>query len=132
MKEEQAKKALESKYDQAEKILKDKSKLDEFLRKLEDKLKVIPKIGKDLSNVVVLISMVKSYAKKEYTEIPVGSMIAIVAALLYFLSPIDLIPDSIPGVGYLDDVGVIAFCLKNFVGSDVEDYIKWRDSQNNE
>ncbi len=46
-------------------------------------------------------------------------------ALIYFVSPVDLIPDMIPGVGYVDDAAVIAFAL-TMVGDDLEDYKNWR------
>jgi uncharacterized membrane protein YkvA (DUF1232 family) len=32
-------------------------------------------------------------------------------ALLYFLWPIDVLPDFLPGVGQLDDVGVVVACV---------------------
>ena len=38
------------------------------------------------------------------------------AALIYFLSPIDLIPDlALPGLGEIDDIFVILLALKMFV-----------------
>lgn len=54
-----------------------------------------------------------------------GSIIAIVSALIYFVSPIDLLPDSIPVLGYVDDVAVFAF-VWNMVEDDVEEYKKWQ------
>lgn len=45
-------------------------------------------------------------AKLETTELIYGGI-----ALLYWLSPIDLIPDFIPIVGYIDDMLVGLFCL---------------------
>lgn len=68
----------------------------------------------------------EKYVKKEYTDIPIGTIIAILSALIYFVSPIDFIPDSIPGIGYLDDVAVVAVCW-NLVSSDIEEYTKWRE-----
>ena len=59
---------------------------------------------------------------------PVGSIIAALAALIYFVSPIDAIPDFIPVVGYLDDVTVIAVALQ-FIHSDLEEYRKWKEAQ---
>lgn len=45
----------------------------------------------------------------------------VVAALIYFISPIDTIPDLAPLVGYLDDLGVITALLK-FLGSELIPY----------
>jgi uncharacterized membrane protein YkvA (DUF1232 family) len=85
-------------------------------------------IGDKLVNIPIMVSLVRSYVKKEYTDIPTGSVIAIVSALVYFLFPSDVIPDIIPGLGFLDDAAVIAFCWK-LVETDVEEYIKWRDKK---
>ncbi len=41
---------------------------------------------------------------------PVTARLATVLALLYVLSPIDLVPDMIPVLGWIDD-GVIAWLL---------------------
>jgi len=79
-----------------------------------------------LGNVVpVFISLLKAYKDKEYIEIPMGSIIAIISALIYFLSPVDLIPDVIPGVGYLDDGAVIA-AVYILIHDDIEEYKVWR------
>ncbi|MBR3689885.1 MAG: DUF1232 domain-containing protein, partial [Eggerthellaceae bacterium] len=67
------------------------------------------------------------YVKKEYTDIPIGSIVAVLAAILYTASTIDLIPDFIPIAGYLDDAAVIAACL-SVVSSDVEEYRAWREA----
>jgi len=45
----------------------------------------------------------------------------ILGALIYFISPIDAIPDLAPLVGYLDDLGVITAVLK-FMGSEIIPY----------
>jgi uncharacterized membrane protein YkvA (DUF1232 family) len=35
--------------------------------------------------------------------------------ILYILSPIDLIPDFIPVVGWLDDIGVLGFMVHTYL-----------------
>ncbi|HSW54351.1 MAG TPA: YkvA family protein [Ignavibacteriaceae bacterium] len=45
----------------------------------------------------------------------------VVAALVYFIVPIDTIPDMTPLFGYLDDLGVITALLK-YLGSELMAY----------
>ena len=127
--EREAKKELEKGYKDAEELLKDTSKMEEILVQMENKLKIIPKVGNTLAMVPIMISLVRSYIRKEYTRIPMGTIIAIVSALLYVLTPIDLIPDVIVGAGYIDDALVVATCLK-LVKSDVDEYQKWKRENN--
>jgi uncharacterized membrane protein YkvA (DUF1232 family) len=44
-------------------------------------------------------------------QVPRRSKFVIVGALLYFLSPIDLIPDTIPVLGYVDDLAVLTLAV---------------------
>ena len=129
--EKKAEAVLVSNFKEAEEMLKDEDKMERFLQRLEKKLKKIPVAGNKLANVPIMISLVRSYIKKEYTDIPIGTIIAIISALIYFLSPIDIVPDSIPLLGYFDDAAVVAACWK-LVESDVDEYIKWRKDNNKE
>ncbi len=124
---EEALKELEKGYEKAEVILQDEDKVERLLQRLEKKLQSIPKIGDKLSHIPVFASLVKSYVKKEYTEVPIGTIVAVISALVYFVSPVDLILDAIPGVGYIDDAAVVGACLL-LVDSDITEYIKWRDT----
>lgn len=123
--EQKALKELEKGYKEAEKLLENEDKLERFLQRLEKKLKIIPIAGDKLAVVPVMASLLKNYAEKEYTDIPIGTIIAIISALMYFVSPIDFVPDSIPVLGYFDDAAVVAACWK-LVQSDVDEYVVWR------
>lgn len=127
MNKEQVKQALESGYGRSKALLNDKDKLDKFLRGLETKIEEIPMIGKELSIIPVMISLVKNFAEGKYTSVLYGTILAVTSALIYFASPIDLIPDFIPGVGYVDDMAVVSFCL-SMVKKDIESYKEWRQS----
>ena len=78
----EAKEELEKGYAKAKSMIKDKDKTEDFLNKLEKKLIVIPKIGKTLAMAPTFIERVRDYIKKEYTEIPLGSIIAVLSALI--------------------------------------------------
>ena len=111
----------------AEKLLKDEDKLENLLQKMEKKLKVLPIVGDTFAIVPAMISLVRSYVKKEYTEIPLGSILGIISAIIYIVSPIDLVPDFIPGTGHLDDAAILILCLKAGASDDIKDYQAWRD-----
>ena len=119
---------LGSKFSEAEELLKDKKKTEDFLKQIENKLKVVPKVGDKLAHLPILIALVRDYIQKKYTTIPLGTIIAIISALIYFLTPIDLIPDAIVGAGFIDDALVLAACLE-LVHSDVDEYQRWRDEE---
>ena len=126
--EQEAQKALDANKKEAEVLLNDEKKMDDFLTQLENKFNSVTGIGKNLADIPLIVSLIRSYMKKEYTEIPLGTIIGLVASLIYFLSPVDLIPDVIPGLGYVDDITVIAIALR-FAYTDIEDYKKWLAKQ---
>ncbi|VTS24727.1 membrane protein [Streptococcus porcinus] len=124
----QAMEELQKGYKKADRLLKDDAKMESFLDKLERRIKWIPFIRQELKSVPILISMVRSYWKRDYRQVPRRTIVAIVSALIYFLSPIDFIPDWIPFLGQLDDALVVATCW-NLVYKDIEDYRQWKKAR---
>lgn len=56
-----------------------------------------------------LFRLIKLSISGEYTELPTSTVVGAVAVLIYFISPIDLIPDFFPVIGLLDDMALIAW-----------------------
>ncbi|MCE7067923.1 YkvA family protein [Dyadobacter sp. CY326] len=79
-------------------------------------------------SVQVLIRMVRAYAAGDYKGLPWKSLISIVAVLIYFLSPIDLIPDFLPVIGITDDVALIVWLIKT-LGDDITKFSQWEKSE---
>lgn len=72
----------------------------------------------------LLLQLIRDYIRGAYREIPYWALSAISLALLYVLNPADVIPDVLPGFGYLDDATVLAFCLK-LIEKELEKYKAW-------
>ena len=53
-----------------------------------------------------------------------SSVILLIAAVIYFLMPIDAIPDVIPVVGFMDDIAVIGFVIASVRG-EIEKFRQW-------
>lgn len=49
-------------------------------------------------------------------EVPVNEKAKLATAIVYFISPVDLIPEALTGpLGYIDDVAIAAFVLNRLV-----------------
>jgi uncharacterized membrane protein YkvA (DUF1232 family) len=57
---------------------------------------------------------------------PWGTVAAVTATLLYVISPLDVIPDFIPGIGLVDDLMVVTLCM-SMIRVDLRRYAEWRD-----
>lgn len=128
---EQAEKELKKGYADAEKILNDSEKLDKFFDDLSNKIKSVPVVGEVFSNVPTLASMIKAYSSGDYKEPPVGTILALISALCYFIFPVDLVPDFIPVAGLLDDAAVLTACIA-MCKSDIDNFVIWKQNKSNE
>jgi uncharacterized membrane protein YkvA (DUF1232 family) len=82
-------------------------------------------VGTVLSEkVTTLARMIKSYVSGDYKIIPWGSIVKMIAVLLYFVSPIDLIPDFIPVLGLTDDFALIMWLFSS-LADDFENFEAW-------
>ena len=66
-----------------------------------------------------------------YRAINPQALLAIVAGLIYFVSPLDALPDFIPGLGLVDDLAVLAWVMKTW-GGELDAFRTWRDAQDRE
>ena len=105
---EKAKEAIAGLTGQAEELIRDPGKIEVLLQQLEEKIKEVPVAGEALSKLPLMISMIRSYITKEYTEVSPKVIVTLLAAILYLLKGKDLIPDKIPVLGYADDLAVFA------------------------
>ncbi len=75
-----------------------------------------------------LARMVRETAGGRYRRLPRRTLVAAVAALLYFLDPLDAIPDILPVVGFLDDAAVLTWVVSR-VRRDLDEFLAWEAAQ---
>ena len=129
--EEKLKGALGDKMKEAESILEDEEKTNKILDKalkLCDKLSRLPIVGSVFQDIPLACYMISDYVHKKYREIPLASIIMLTGAIMYVVSPLDLIPDTLPVLGWLDDAAVFKLAWEA-VHNDLIAYAEWRAEQ---
>ncbi len=112
-------------YRQAERIISSDTKVSKLLDEVFLKIgEATESFYKTQDSVIALARMVRSWAKGDYKNISTSSIIAVVAALIYFVNPLDLIPDFIPIIGQIDDIFIIGYLIKT-VNKEIERFMAW-------
>jgi uncharacterized membrane protein YkvA (DUF1232 family) len=75
-----------------------------------------------------LVRLVVAYARGNYREIPPDSLALVVAGLLYVVSPLDLLPDAVPVIGFRDDAEVVGWVIKS-VRNELDAFRAWEVGQ---
>ncbi len=116
----------------AEEFVKDKEKTDyllgEALEKAERNKNSLKKFWGDLQ---ALIGLGKGWITGNYTDVPVKTILLVIAAIIYFVNPFDVVPDFLPGIGYLDDATVIGFVIGS-IKDDIEAFKNWSSRDTNQ
>ncbi|MGM0789273.1 MAG: YkvA family protein [Bacillota bacterium] len=76
----------------------------------------------------LLFELIKAYSKGQYRDISAKTAVTVIAGILYFVSPLDLVPDFLAGIGILDDAAIIGFIIKQ-IANELERFKLWRETQ---
>ncbi|RAU84508.1 YkvA family protein [Pontibacter arcticus] len=118
--------------EKAETYLKHPSKVAQLLndafKKATAKKSVGAIAGEVWENLQILSRMIKAAMAGEYKGIPTSTIVGGIAVILYFLMPIDLIPDFIPVLGFLDDATLIAWFMTS-IKSELDRFTDWEATQ---
>ena len=115
----------------AARFLRD-GRLPELLRALGDKrTPQDQRFAAFKEDLQLLRALSLAWFKGEYRQISNQALLMVVAALLYFIAPLDAIPDWLVGVGFVDDLAVLAWVMRTWHG-ELEAFRAWRDRQSPE
>lgn len=103
-----------------------KNLVDEAMKKAKGKNK--GPLDEVWMYLTALIRLTRAYFNRQYTDVPWQTIVLAIAALIYFASPFDFIPDVMPVIGFIDDAAVIAFVAAQIKG-DLDKFMAWEISQ---
>lgn len=115
--------------EKAKSVFRDSSKVEKKLEEAWNKAKSLdPRLKDLLENVETFIEIVRAYINGTYRDIDQKTIIFLIAGILYFINPFDVIPDILPIIGFTDDAAVLLFILSKVKG-EIDKYLEWKKGE---
>jgi uncharacterized membrane protein YkvA (DUF1232 family) len=114
----------------AEQIAKEDGKLKRLLKNVGDRLNTVshnPKVQAALEPILVFKRMVQAHRSGMF-KVSAKTLGLIVLGLVYFVMPMDIIPDFLPIIGFADDLSVL-IAIFNAVKHEVDAFLEWEKSK---
>lgn len=102
--------------------------ITETLKKATAKKGVGALAGEVWENLQLLTRMIKAASSGDYKGIPTQTLVGGIAVLIYFIMPIDVIPDVIPVIGLLDDASLLAWFMAS-IKVELDRFKEWEASR---
>ena len=113
-------------------MINEQSQVKELIWQVSQKLQNINRSNKQINelmeHVQLFLRMIKKSLAGEYNAFSHKTLLSLVFGLLYFVTPMDVVPDFIPLFGFSDDLSIVYFIIKNFK-SDIEAFKVWELNQ---
>jgi len=115
---------------EAKSYAKDPERLRKLLSDAKEKINHIPRgpFAETWPYLMGMIRLLHAYHQGEYQDLSSQNLLMVVAAMIYFVSPFDVIPDSVPIIGQIDDALVIRRALKS-VQADLDTFMAWETAR---
>lgn len=75
-------------------------------------------------HLLALGRMLSAWYKQEYRNISPTTVTTLIAAVLYIVNPLDVIPDFIPFIGQIDDFLIISLVVRR-LNKEIERFMAW-------
>lgn len=80
---------------------------------------------KCIQHITIFFQMLRDWRNGDYPRSQVKTLLLLTAAILYIVMPLDIIPDVILGLGFIDDAGVLGL-IWTLIKKELSQYEKWR------
>lgn len=115
----------------AKKLLESANEVDSLTHRADRKLRQAGSLSAKFvamkHDLWLMIGLLRAWASGDYTGVSTRSLVAIVGAVLYFVTPLDAIPDFLFGFGLIDDAAIITYVLSRVKG-ELEAYAAWQQN----
>ena len=108
--------------------LLESGRLPGLLRAVADKGERNARFARVRDDVNLLLGLCAAWWRGEYRAVGRQALLSVVAALLYFLAPLDMVPDWLPGAGLLDDLAVLTWVMRTWA-AELDAYRAWREAR---
>lgn len=115
---------------EAEAYAGDPKRLRKLLQDAVGKLNVIPRgpFGEAWPYLLAMVRAARDFQTGDYRDMPRTKLLVVIAAIIYFVSPFDVIPDYLPVLGHIDDAFVVGLALKS-VRAELDTFMAWETSR---
>ncbi len=79
------------------------------------------------SQLQTAIAMINAWRAGDYDGVATKTIVSLAAAVLYFVVPVDVIPDFLLGWGFIDDIAVMGYVF-NQLSEEIEAFRRWQES----
>ena len=83
------------------------------------------------NDIKTSFSLIRDWFSGTYDKVPARLIVSLAGALIYLVSPLDLIPDWVPMAGLVDDAAILAFVFQ-LSKVDLNVYRQWKKRQPDE
>jgi uncharacterized membrane protein YkvA (DUF1232 family) len=117
-------------WEKAQEIAGEDGKLQKLLIQVRDRLDKVahnPKVQEAIEPIMVFKRMIQAHRNGQF-KVSNKTLGLIVLGLVYFITPLDIIPDFLPLIGFADDLSVL-IAIYNSVKHELDSFKAWEKNR---
>lgn len=125
-----AKRILDGLMGKSNRVLNNKRRFFDVFTRSMSKADGVNEFNEIKSDLGTIFGLVGDYLHGNYKKVSKTSLLLIIGSLLYLLNPMDIVPDFLIGIGFLDDLAVFTYMIKR-IRKELDKYRKWKNTSEN-
>ncbi|MGO1581105.1 MAG: YkvA family protein [Peptoniphilaceae bacterium] len=110
----------------SEAVYKDKNRFFKLAKDVKHKSVNIEEFNIIEHEIKLMVNLSKDYIRGNYKKVSKTSMLTIIASFIYLLNPMDVVPDFLLGIGFLDDLTVLTYAISK-IKKELDKYENWKN-----